>query len=178
MLPQIDCLRRGIVALVAFVWLFSTVGFQMLPHIACMRRYVVALVAFVWLFSTVRFQMCPQRAWIRAGKVTLVAFVCLFSTLCCCPCRCCSLPLSLPSSQARVTSVNSLWYLTALKDEVGWSFKNLNTFNFFSLMLTARVGFDYWCYCRCLFWWSLEIDNLSALWLSLSFGLSWCIYKR
>ena len=60
MCPQIAYLRRSIVTLVAFVWLFSTVHFQMFSQIACMSRGIVALVAFVGLFSTVRFQMCPQ----------------------------------------------------------------------------------------------------------------------
>ena len=68
--------------MVTFVWLFSTVYFQMCPQIACPRRGIVTLVAFVWLFSTVHFQMCPKIAWIRAGKVTLVVFVQLFSTVC------------------------------------------------------------------------------------------------
>ena len=50
----------------------------MWPQIACPNRSKVALVAFVWLFYTVRFQMFPQRAWIWKGKVTLVAFVLTF----------------------------------------------------------------------------------------------------
>ena len=73
-------LRRGIVALVAFVWPFSTVRFQMSPQMACPRRSIVTLVAFVWLFSTVRFQMCPQITYPRRGIVTLVAFVWLNGT--------------------------------------------------------------------------------------------------
>ena len=28
--------------------IFSTVGFQMCPQIACLRRYIITLVAFVW----------------------------------------------------------------------------------------------------------------------------------
>ena len=47
----------------------------MSPQIACPRGCIVALVAFVWFFSTVRFQMCPQSTCIRGCKVTLVAFV-------------------------------------------------------------------------------------------------------
>ena len=81
MSPQIVCMRRGIVTLVAFVWLFSTVCFQMCPQIACQRWGIVTLVASVWLFSAVGFQMCPQIACLRWGKVTLVAFVWLFSTV-------------------------------------------------------------------------------------------------
>ena len=75
------CTRGGIVALVAFVWLFSTVRFQMCPQIAWIRAGKVTLAAFVWLFSTVRYQMCPQIACQRRGIVTLVAFVWLFSTV-------------------------------------------------------------------------------------------------
>ena len=73
--PQIAFPRRGKVALVAFVWLFSTVRFQMSPQTASQRRGKVTLVALVWLFSTVRFQMCPQMVCRRRGIVTLVAFV-------------------------------------------------------------------------------------------------------
>ena len=32
----------------------------MCPQNVCPRGAIVALVAFVWLFSTMRFQMCPQ----------------------------------------------------------------------------------------------------------------------
>ena len=40
-----------IITQVAFVWLFSTVHFQMCPQIACMRRCIITHVAFVWFFS-------------------------------------------------------------------------------------------------------------------------------
>ena len=50
MSPQIAFIRGCIVTLVAFVWLFSTVYFQMFPQIACPRRGIVSLVAFVWFF--------------------------------------------------------------------------------------------------------------------------------
>ena len=33
------------------------------------------LVAFVWLFSTMRFQVCPQMSYLRRCKVTLAAFI-------------------------------------------------------------------------------------------------------
>ena len=81
MFPQIACLRRGIVTLVAFVRLFSTVCFQMCPQFVCPRWCEVTLVAFVLIFPTVRFQMCPQMASLNGCKVTLVAFVWLFSTV-------------------------------------------------------------------------------------------------
>ena len=66
-----------IVALVAFLWLFSTVRFHMLPQMAFIKGFIVAYVAFVWLFSTVHFQMILQTPCQRRGKVTLVAFVLL-----------------------------------------------------------------------------------------------------
>ena len=38
----------------------SSVHFQMCPEMACLRGCILALVAFVWLFTTVCFQMVPQ----------------------------------------------------------------------------------------------------------------------
>ena len=61
-----------LVALVALVCFFSTVGFQMVPQITCLRGCIITLVAFVWLFSTVGFQMSPQITCIRCSKVTSV----------------------------------------------------------------------------------------------------------
>ena len=55
--PQIPCLIGGIVTLVAFVRLFSTVCFQMSFQIACMRGSKVTLVAFVCFLPTMWFQM-------------------------------------------------------------------------------------------------------------------------
>ena len=81
MCSQMMCIGICIVTLVAFVWLFSTVRFQMSPQMACLRECRVTLLAFVWLFPTVYFQMCPQIACPRGCKVTLVAFVRLFSTV-------------------------------------------------------------------------------------------------
>ena len=75
MSPQITCSIWCIVTLVAFVWLFSTVYFQMSPG-------KVTLVAFVWLFSSMCFQMLHQIANLRVHIVTLVTFVWLFSTVC------------------------------------------------------------------------------------------------
>ena len=53
-----DC-PRGKVTLVAFVLLY-TVRFQMSPQIARLIGFKVILVAFVWLFSNVRYEMRPQ----------------------------------------------------------------------------------------------------------------------
>ena len=41
-----------------------------------MRGCIVTLVAFIWPFSTVSFQMCPQSICIRGCKHTLIA-ICL-----------------------------------------------------------------------------------------------------
>ena len=82
MSPQITCISGCIVALVAFVWLFSAVRFQMRPQTGCTRRCKITLAAFVWLFSTVCFQMPQKIACVRGCIVTLVAFVWLFSTVC------------------------------------------------------------------------------------------------
>ena len=78
MFLQIVRMRRCIFTLFAFVWLFSTVSFQMNPQIACPKGCKVALAAFVCLFSTVYFQMFPQIACPRRGIVSLVAFVWFF----------------------------------------------------------------------------------------------------
>ena len=48
----------------------------MCPQVGCMRGCIVTLVAFIWPFSTVSFQMCPQNTCIRGCKHTLVA-ICL-----------------------------------------------------------------------------------------------------
>ena len=80
---QIACIRRDIVTLIAFVWLFSTVRLQMSPQIACLRRGIVALIAFVWLFSTVCFQMLPQIACTRRGITTLFTFAFWFNDIVC-----------------------------------------------------------------------------------------------
>ena len=50
MCPQIACLKGCKITLVAFVGLFSTMGFLMSPQRTWIR---VTLVAFFWLFSTV-----------------------------------------------------------------------------------------------------------------------------
>ena len=75
MCPQCAWIRACIVALVAFVWLFSDMDFQMSLQVACIRGCIITLVAFVWIFSTVHFQMCPQMARIRRCIITQVAFV-------------------------------------------------------------------------------------------------------
>ena len=53
----------------AFVWLCSTVCFQMFPRIVCTKRSITTLVALIWLFSTGYYQMVPQSACIRGEDV-------------------------------------------------------------------------------------------------------------
>ena len=81
MCPQGAWIRACIITLVAFVWLFSTVCFQMCHQSACIRGCIVTLVAFVWLFTSVCFHMSPQMAFLGGCIVTLFAFVRLFSTV-------------------------------------------------------------------------------------------------
>ena len=61
---------------------FSTVRYQMCPKDICPRRGIVTLVALVWLFSTVYFQMYHQAAFHRGCILTLVALfsfiICVF----------------------------------------------------------------------------------------------------
>ena len=87
MSPQIAPYRGCIIALAAFVWLFSAVYFQMCPWMACMWGGKVTLIAFVWLFSALHFQMFPQMAclWARSHiyhlsipETTFVILVCVF----------------------------------------------------------------------------------------------------
>ena len=46
----------------------------MCPQSVFTRECILALVAFVWFFSTVRFQMCPQNVCPRGAIVALVHF--------------------------------------------------------------------------------------------------------
>lgn len=54
--------KKGIVTWFTFVWLFSTVCFQMCPKFVGPIRSLVTLVAFVRLLSTVCYQMSLQIA--------------------------------------------------------------------------------------------------------------------
>ena len=55
--------------------ILQAVSWLQLPKVTLSGEGKVTLVAFVWLFSTVRFQMCPQSISWRWCKVTLVAIV-------------------------------------------------------------------------------------------------------
>ena len=63
-----------IVTLVAFVWFFSSMCFQMSPQVACISICKFTLVAFVWLFTTVCSQMSFQITCVRRCKATLAAY--------------------------------------------------------------------------------------------------------
>ena len=64
------------IILVAFIWLFSTVCFQMCSQMACrLRGSIVTLIAFIWLFATMCSQMNPQITSTRRYLVTLIAFL-------------------------------------------------------------------------------------------------------
>ena len=107
MYPQSACVRRGIAALVAFVFyrvflnvspnglskrMHNHIDYICLTFLLCAfsnvsskyfnKMHIVTLIAFIWLFSTVHFQICPQIICIRGCKVTLIAFVWLFSVVC------------------------------------------------------------------------------------------------
>ena len=68
-------IRGCIITLVAFVWLFSTMHYQMCFQMTSIRGCVFALVAFVLFFYAVCFQMNPQMACIRKCIFTLLAFI-------------------------------------------------------------------------------------------------------
>ena len=79
---QVACPNRCIATLVAFIWLFAAMSFEMHPQIACLRGCKVTLVAFVWFFSTVGFQMCPQGTCMSRSIVALAALLRFFSIFC------------------------------------------------------------------------------------------------
>ena len=82
MYSEIVSLDACKVTLVAPVWLFSSVCFQMRPQMTCLRGCEFTLVAFVWLFSTMCSQMSIQSACIFSSIITLVALVIPFSLIC------------------------------------------------------------------------------------------------
>ena len=78
---QIACMRGRIVTLIALVWLFPTMCFQMSPQMAYLRGCIFTLVAFVYFFSAVCYQMYPQSTCLRRCIITLATFS-DFSPLC------------------------------------------------------------------------------------------------
>ena len=77
MFPKTACRRRCIITLAAYVWLFSSVCFQITLQVACLIWCKVTLVAFVWVLSTVRLKMFFK----LLAKEILVAFVWVLSTV-------------------------------------------------------------------------------------------------
>ena len=49
--------------------------FHVYHQLACPNGYISTLVAFIWLFAAVCFQMCPQSVCTGGYIVDLVAFV-------------------------------------------------------------------------------------------------------
>ena len=83
MCPQIACLNRGKITLLAFEGFFSGVGFQMSPQITCLNRGKVTLVTSEGFVSKVDFQMSPQTAGLDMCKVTISTSVHHFSVFLC-----------------------------------------------------------------------------------------------
>ena len=87
------CLKECIVTLIALVWLFSNVCFQMSPQTACLGRCIVTLVAFVQLFSTIVFSNEPSNRIFEKMLVTLqctgcIHWICIHSLHCHTGCFC------------------------------------------------------------------------------------------
>ena len=95
-----SCLRGCILTLVAFVWLFSSVHFQMFSQIACPRKDIFTLVAFVYFndidshflrdFYTCTVQVVPfeAKSWFSISSIAIV---------------CCSLPKRLLQSESNLS---------------------------------------------------------------------------
>ena len=81
MCPQVPCMWKCIITLIAFVWLFSTMCIQMGLQITRMKGCKAAFLAFVWFFSHVFFQMSLQIAWPRRHIVALIAFIGFVATV-------------------------------------------------------------------------------------------------
>ena len=60
----------------------SNVYYHMFVQIALGGGCIFTLVAFVWLFSTVDFQMCPQGTCMSRSIVALAALLRFFSIFC------------------------------------------------------------------------------------------------
>ena len=76
MCGKMGCLYIWIFALVAIVWFFSRVGFQMSPQTDCQNRCKVTLVAFVWFLSRASFQIASLKRYIDAAVCLLYFFLC------------------------------------------------------------------------------------------------------
>ena len=70
------------VTLVAFVWLFSTVSFQMCPQIACLRHIHIGCIRLIFphcVFSNVSSNCRPERMHSHIGCICLSFPHCVFS---------------------------------------------------------------------------------------------------
>ena len=77
-LPELWNSHTGYICLISL-----TMCFEMFPQIACIGRCILALVAFKGFFPGMSFQMSPQISCLSRCKVTLIALVGLFSCLLC-----------------------------------------------------------------------------------------------
>ena len=123
MFPQIACMSRGKVTVVALVRLVSWVSFQMSLQMARLNRCIITLVAFVRFLPKVSFQMCPHLASVYWSKLTLIAFVHLLSwvtlKICCqIPCLRCIRRRSVHFGDKLLTAVPwdkiLLWFILSL----------------------------------------------------------------
>ena len=83
---QIACLRGGIFALVAFIWLVSTMCFQMSVHSSCMRiksgiGCIICSTFLQWFFSNVFSNSQPGRSYSHIGCTCLVFLYHMFSNV-------------------------------------------------------------------------------------------------
>ena len=83
---QIVCPQGGKVTLIAFVWLFSTVGFQMAPQSTWVRACIVTLVSILWFFLKCEysdvFSNCkPERMQSHIGCIYFAFHHCGFSNV-------------------------------------------------------------------------------------------------
>ena len=66
----------------SFVWLFSTVGFQMSPQIVSFNRGIVKSVAFLHcVFSNVSSNCLHQRMYSHIDRICLTFLRCAFSNV-------------------------------------------------------------------------------------------------
>ena len=155
MSTQRACLREDKVTLIAFVWLYSTVCFDMSPQIACVGGCIVTKVAFVWLFPTVRFQMPPHIACPRECRVTLVAFVWFF--------HCASSSVSSNCLSQRMDWLHSLDFFPSFLFVIGTFSSTLFSLNWFISKFDLSPS-NNWCF----FWYGwLLTGKYSRLYIVL-----------
>ena len=83
MFAQSACVCGCIVTLIAFVWFFSIVCFQMCFQILCLGGNKVTMFAFKQFFTTMDFPITSQISCLGGCKVALIAFVwlCVFVSI-------------------------------------------------------------------------------------------------